>query len=170
MPRYLLRGPERKKLLLALLEPLGVRARGFLQEPIHEEDELVGYTLRSLGGRQAWIAHISDAGPVRIGRFRVNVPEIDFVGTESLKGEILPDRVFVIDEINRILLASRRLQIAIKDAFASGASVLATVEDRPPELVETLRKLPGVEAAHVTAETFDEQRERISASLRPRAG
>lgn len=154
---------------MALLESLGARARGFLQEPIQEEGELVGYMLRSLSGRQACVAHISDGGPVRVGRFRVNVPEIDFVGTESLKGEILPDRVFVIDEINRILLASRRLQVAIRDAFASGAFAIATVEDRPPGLVETIRKAGDVETVTVTPENIEGLKERISASLRLRS-
>jgi len=167
MARYLLQGPERKTLLAALVEPLGVHARGFMTDPGVEEGEVVGYRMRSLEGREAWIAHISDAGPVRAGRFKVNVPEIDFVGTESLKGEILPGRVFLIDEIGRLTSSSRRLENAIRDVFASGAHVVATAEERPHEFTDALRRQPGVETLFVTSENFSELRDRLVEELRP---
>ncbi|HLG41910.1 MAG TPA: nucleoside-triphosphatase [Planctomycetota bacterium] len=170
MARYLLQGPERKTLLAALVEPLGIHARGFMTDPGVEEGEIVGYRMRSLEGREAWIAHISDAGPVRAGRFKVNVPEIDFVATESLKGEILPGRVFFLDEIGRLTLSSRRLENAIRDVFASGANVVATVEDRPHEFIEALRRLPGIETLIVTSESFSELRDRLLSELRPSRG
>jgi len=147
-----------------------VHARGFFTDPELEEGEVIGYRMRSLDGREAWVAHISDAGPIRVGRFKVNVPEIDFVATQSLLGPIFPDRVFLVDELGRIALASRRLESAVKDAFASGAHIVATVEDRPVEFVETLRRLAEVEMVSVTAADFDEVRERVLASLRPSTG
>jgi nucleoside-triphosphatase THEP1 len=164
MVQVLLHGLDRKRLLLELIPELKLRARGFTTFEGYEAGQVAGIRLKSLDGKEGWAAHLKASGPP-VGRFKVALEDLDSIAAASLRGEIFPDRIFVIDEITPVLLASAKLKTAILDAFDSGASVIATIPDKPDEFVDALRKRPGVQWLEVTPENRARQKSAVLRDL-----
>jgi nucleoside-triphosphatase THEP1 len=165
MPRILLAGGLRKRLLLEVLPKLGDRAVGFVTQPVLEKFETVGYRVQALDKREAVVAHARVDGGLPWRGFRILVDQIDAVATDSLRRPVGRDRIFVIDEISEMLLYSKNLQLALQDLFRVGASFLATVGERPVQYIAQLRKLKGAVQVDALDQTIGPAQKRLYREL-----
>ncbi len=68
-----------------ILELKGFRAGGMLSREIRQNGVRVGFEIQDLGtGRYGWLAHISQRNGPQIGKYRVNLADLDHIGSHAI--------------------------------------------------------------------------------------
>jgi len=132
--------------IAAHLKARGERVGGVISKEMKIEGSRVGFKLQNLEtGEEGVLAHIHGRGP-RIGRYRVNLQDLERIGAGAIEQAIAGERFIIIDEIGPMELLSRRFVEAINTAFGTKLDVLATIHHRSQHpLVKELKARAGVE-------------------------
>jgi nucleoside-triphosphatase len=117
-----------------LLISRGVRVGGMITLEKREGGVRVGFEVRDvLSGAVGTLASVgSGAGP-RIGRYVVNLADLERVGVEAISRALRDAQVVVIDEIGPMELLSGKFVDAVFSALDSPKPVLATIHVRAGE-------------------------------------
>jgi len=133
-----------------LLELLRAPAGGFVTEEIRERGSRVGFSLRTLDGRMATLAHVNRSGGPRVGKYGVNLDALDHVGVPSIREAIRKGGLVVIDEIGKMEMASATFRQAVEEALEGPATVLATILMTPHPWADRIKLHPAVHLVEVT--------------------
>ncbi len=131
---------------------LGARAGGFYTEEVRERGQRTGFRLVTLDGKTGLLASIHTSGPYRVGKYGVNLHDLEQVGVAALWRAMQQPgvSVIVIDEIGKMELFSPAFREAVLAALNSQKVVLATVMARSPSWVDAIKARPGVSLLEVT--------------------
>ncbi|MBN1657890.1 MAG: AAA family ATPase [Anaerolineae bacterium] len=147
---------------------LGVRAGGFYTEEIRRRGSRVGFRLVTLEGATGILAGVNIPGNCRVGRYGVNLHDLDGIGVGALRQALVGQHVevVVVDEIGKMELYSEAFRTMVLAALESEKLLLGSVMAGPHPWVDALRARPGVTVVEVT--TFNRQGmpEQISRWLR----
>ncbi len=116
----------RKTLLL-----IPLKAGGFYTEEIRQNGIRKGFRLITLDQRSTIISHIEFPGPYRVGKYGINVQNLDSIGVTALQNAISTDELIVIDEIGKMELFSATFRSAVLSAGSGGKKVLGTIMIKP---------------------------------------
>jgi nucleoside-triphosphatase len=120
-----------------LLTEAGVAVRGFTTGEWRERGQRVGFRVEVIGGRSAVLAHVDFPGPPRVGRYGVDVTAFEQLVLPAL--DVDQEAVWIIDEVGKMELASRRFQDRIFDLVDTARSFLATVPRHHHPLTDRLK-------------------------------
>ena len=129
---------------------LGARAGGFTSTEIRGPRGRVGFALRTLGGREGVLAHVNCKSPHRVGRYRVNIEDIDSVAVPAIEEALQAGKIVIIDEIARMELFSKTFRNAVIGALDSPCRGLATVQLRRDPFLDAIRARSDVSLITVT--------------------
>lgn len=119
---------------------------GVVSTEIREGGSRKGFKIIDILTKEEGIlAHINQKTGPRIGKYRVNLNDLDNVGVNAINNAIKKCDVVIIDEIGPMELCSNRFIKAIKDAFDSEKSVLVTIHYRSKHpVVENIKEREDV--------------------------
>ena len=150
--------------LAELLRERGIDVRGFLTHEVRERGRRVGFTVRTLDGTADTLAHVDLGGPVRVGKYGVDVDAFERVALPAL--EKPPARaVVVIDEIGKMELASEAFRDAVLRVFDAPVDVVATAHVFRHAITDTLKGRADVDRFEVTRATRDVLPEQLADRL-----
>jgi len=89
---------------------------GFLTGEIRERGTRKGFSITSVEGESAVMAHVDFWSSVRVGKYAVDVPAFERIALPGLRDAIQRKRIIVIDEIGKMELASRKFREAVREA------------------------------------------------------
>jgi len=144
---------------------LGIRAGGFYTEEIRERGQRVGFRIVTLDGQTATLAHVHSQSPYRVGRYGVEINELNRVGVAAIHKAIAEREVVVIDEIGKMELFSEAFRDAVLAALDSPKIVLGTITQAAHPWASALRQRPEVELVAVTVANRDALPEKVLARL-----
>jgi nucleoside-triphosphatase len=128
--KVLLTGPPgvgKTTLMKRVVEELGhLDPVGFYTAEIREGGARKGFQLESLDGRTGLLSHVDIKGPLRVGRYKVDLAGFD----EFLDSIAFLDRatsLIVIDEIGKMECMSTKFQRLLSEIMDSEKSVVATI-------------------------------------------
>jgi nucleoside-triphosphatase len=97
--------------LAALLREAGVPAGGFVTTELRERRRRVGFEIETLdGGERALLAHVKLSGPPRVGRYGVDLAAFEALALPALGRPSGGRRVFLVDELGKMELASEQFR------------------------------------------------------------
>ncbi len=137
---------------LDLLKNSGFRVGGMISREVREEGNRVGFELIDLEtGQKGWLAHVNQPEGPQIGKYRVNISDMDRIGAESILRAVANAQIVVVDEIGPMELHSSAFKDAVAKAVHSGKLLLGVIHQsaRAP-LIEQLRKRDDIEILEVT--------------------
>ncbi len=113
---------------------------GFVSGEIREGGVRKGFMIRDIGsGDEGVLAHVDRQGGPRVGRYGVNLDDLNSVGVGAIHKALKDCDLVVIDEIGPMELFSKEFVKVVKDAFSSDTHVIATIHFRSKDrLVEKL--------------------------------
>jgi len=136
-------GSGKTTLCQRLIETLPQRAGGVLTRELRDErGERVGFEILDLlTGEAGTLAHIAlEEGP-RVGKYRVNVSDVERVGASAIERALQEAELIIIDEVAPMELHSPRFIEAVGRALESHLPLLITFQQRSRHpLVERVRK------------------------------
>jgi nucleoside-triphosphatase len=132
-----LTGPPRtgkSTVLLKVAESLRAqhyRVGGMTSREIREKGTRVGFEIRDYAtGRTGWLAHIRQPTGPRVGKYRVNLDDLQSIGSVAIETALEDADIVLIDEIGPMELLSERFRKAVQKAIDGSKPVLGTIHYR----------------------------------------
>lgn len=133
-------------------------AGGFYTGEIREGGNRTGFSITTLDGRSGILAGTGVESGIHLGRYGVNVTDIDEIAASSVEAAVSGDvvSVVVIDEIASMEMASDRFRRAVLMALAGGKSVLGTIQARSHPFLDGIKSHPDVSVIEVNVGNREE--------------
>ena len=134
-------GVGKTSVLLRIVESLktkGCRVGGMLSREVQGMGGRVGFEILDLGtGRKGWLAHVRQEQGPRVGRYHVNVADLDGIGVEAIADAVVNSDVVIIDEIGPMELHSQKFKEIVRKAALSAKLVVGVVHWKAPDSLIT---------------------------------
>ena len=120
------------------------RAGGFYTEEIRVGGVRQGFKIITLDGHDSILAHANISSHHRVGKYAVDVANLDDVAVTSLHQAINETDLIIIDEIGRMELFSPLFREAVLKAISSNKKVLGSIMLNHHPFADEIKRLPGV--------------------------
>jgi nucleoside-triphosphatase len=129
---------------ISILKARGFSIGGMISREAREDGRRVGFEILDLtNSKRGWLAHIDQRFGPQVGKYRVNLDDLDEIGATAIAGAVEKSDIIVIDEICPMELLSHKFKLAVEQALKSEKPVLAVVHGkvRDPILNEAKMRL-----------------------------
>ncbi len=122
---------------------------GFWSSEIREHGRRVGFSIQTIDGASGVLAHSSLVEGPRVGKYKVNVGDIERVAVPSMRSARERGLVVLVDEIAKMELFSSAFRAEIVRCLDSGC-VLGTIQMRGDPFLDAIRARPDVKVIEIT--------------------
>jgi nucleoside-triphosphatase len=113
------------------LREKGVSVGGMITYEAREKGVRTGFVVEDLKtGLKGVMASVGYASGPRVGKYGVDIGEIERVGVKAIEDAVAGDEVIIMDEIGPMELYSNAFKTAVSRAFSSPKKVVATIHYR----------------------------------------
>jgi nucleoside-triphosphatase len=136
------------------LKNRGYKVGGIICREVREGGVRVGFEIMDLStGQRGWLAHVNQPTGPKMGKYHVNLTDLDVIGAGSILDAIQTADILAVDEIGPMELLSTALSNAILKAVESRKAVLGTIHYRlNNSLVDSIKMREDTEILRVTYE------------------
>ena len=108
------------------LKAKGVPVGGMISQEAREGNVRVGFKIIDLtNGKHGWLAHINQKSGPQVGKYHVNLQDLNNIGVQAIIDAVRKSEAIAIDEIGPMELFSQKFKQAVKQALESKKLVLA---------------------------------------------
>ena len=134
------------------LKTKGHQVGGMISREMRANGTRVGFEIMDVSsGQRGVLAHVSGLRGPQVGKYHVNLDDLDAVGAASIVNAAEQSSIVVIDEIGPMELFSASFQDAVGRAVDSGKLVVGVVHWRAKSrLVDEVRERPDAVLFQVT--------------------
>ena len=150
-------GVGKTTVLLMVVESLkikGYSVGGMISREVRSAGVRVGFEVLDLSSnRHGWLAYVNQPSGPQVGRYRVNLEDLDSIGAEAVARAIENCDVVAIDEIGPMELFSKKFREAVKKAVESEKLVVGVVHWKAKDkLIEEVKMREDAEIIEVKCE------------------
>ncbi|UCE44046.1 MAG: NTPase [Candidatus Bathyarchaeota archaeon] len=140
--------------VLDILKAKGYKIGGMVSREAREHGVRVGFEIVDLGtGRKGWLAHTKQSTGPRVGKYRVNLSDLDTIGTRSIVNAIENADIIVVDEIGPMEMFSSGFKEAVMKTLKSTRMMIGTLHYRVRDpLINALKADEDTEILEITPE------------------
>jgi len=131
-------GCGKTTLIKRIVQELQTPSTGFFTQEIREKGKRVGFTINTLAGKEALLAHINVSGQYRVGRYGVVIESIDSVAVPSMIPKT-PNESVVVDEIGKMECFSSLLRKTVLDVLDMPNVVIGTISLRGGQFIKEIK-------------------------------
>ncbi len=127
---------------------------GMICREVREGGLRVGFEIMDLStGQRGWLAHVNQSTGPKIGKYRVNLTDLDVIGAGSILDALQNADILAVDEIGPMELLSPAFSNALLKAVESSKPLLGTIHYRlSNSLVDRIKMREDTEILKVTYE------------------
>lgn len=119
-----------------VLRDSGISVRGMISREVKENGVRVGFEiLDPTNNKRGWLAHVDQKNGPQVGRYRVNLKDLEGIGATAIIEATEKCSVIVIDEIGPMELFSKKFKKAVKLALESGKLVMAVIHVKASDVL-----------------------------------
>ena len=112
---------------------------GFYSGELRDKGRRVGFSITTLDGRQGILAHIDINSRIRVGRYGVNLDDVDRIAVPSMVPEN-DSVVVVVDEIGKMECLSPRFKKALMQVLDAPNTVVGTISLKGDKFIQSIKK------------------------------
>jgi nucleoside-triphosphatase len=145
---------------VTILKERGFSVGGMVSREAREGGVRVGFEIVDLGsGRRGWLAHVKQEVGPRVGKYRVNLEDLENIGVQAIEFAVEHCDVIVIDEVGPMELFSQEFRETTRKALESPKQVIAVVHFKAQDkLINDAKTMKDSEMFTVTPENRNETR------------
>ncbi len=115
---------------------------GMFCREVREGGIRVGFEIKDIStGQRGWLAHVAQPTGPTIGKYHVNLTDLDIISTGAILDAIKNADILAIDEIGPMELLSMAFNKALIKAVDSGKPMVGTIHYRlSNSLVDSIRR------------------------------
>lgn len=164
---YLLTGSPgvgKTTVLLKIVESLKAKrysVGGMLSREVRSSGTRVGFEILDIDDeRCGWLAHVSQESGPHVGKYRVNIKDLNDIGAKAILKAAENSSIIAIDEIGPMELFSENFKEAVRRAVNSGKLVVGVIHWKAKDrLIEEVKRREDAEIYTVTPENRDKLHE-----------
>jgi nucleoside-triphosphatase len=150
-------GVGKTSAVLKIVESLkakGYNVGGMVSGEVREGRDRVGFQILNVKtGQKGWLAHVAQKEGPQVGRYRVNLGDLEGVGAEAITSAVTGSDVIVIDEIGPMELNSKKFREVVLKAAESLKLLIGVVHWKATDpLVRSIKDRDDAEVLVVTLE------------------
>jgi nucleoside-triphosphatase len=128
-----------------------------MSREVREGGVRVGFEILDLSsGRRGWLAHVNQHIGPQVGRYRVNIEDLNTIGAKAVADAVEQCAVVAIDEVGPMELFSEKFKEVTRKALESSKPVLAVVHWKASDrLISEAKSRNDAETFTVTHENRD---------------
>jgi nucleoside-triphosphatase len=149
-------GVGKTTIIKSIADKLGDTAGGFYTAEIREGGRRRGFKIVPLDGKEGILSHVDLKGLPRVGRYGVNLRDLESIGVAALRRAIAAASCVVVEEIGKMELFSEEFRQTVAEAMRSDKAVVGTVMKSGDRWVDELKNLSGVTVLEVTRENREQ--------------
>jgi nucleoside-triphosphatase len=127
---------------------------GFFTRQITEKGKRVGFSITTLEGKEGILAHVNIKGRFKVGKYTVNLLDIDQIAVPSMLPST-PDDVVVIDEIGKMECFSPIFKQVLVKLLDSDHQVIGSIAQKGDSFIQEIKARDDVLLFNVSAENRD---------------
>jgi nucleoside-triphosphatase len=152
--------------LLRVVESLktkGYSVGGMISREVRSGGARVGFEVLDLSSdRRGWLAHVNQPSGPQVGKYRVNLDDLNGIGVKAIVQAVDECDVIVIDEVGPMELFSEKFKEAVRRAVESEKVVVGVVHWKVRDrLIEEVKAREDTEIISVTYENRNRLHETI---------
>lgn len=139
------------------LKDRGYHIGGMISRELREAGKRVGFEILDLNSsRSGWLAHVNQKDGPKIGKYRVNIEDLNRIGAQAISYAVANCAIVAIDEIGPMELCSAKFKHATHKALESRKPILAVVHWKAHDkLICEAKNREDAETFAVTQENRD---------------
>lgn len=154
-------GTGKTTIIMRVVEALkarGSRVGGMTSKEQREGDVRIGFLIQDVStGKQGWLARVNQPSGPRVGKYRVNLDDLESLGAKAIREAVKSADVIAIDEIGPMELHSQPFKQAVQEAMDSGKPVIATIHFKATDaFVKAIKTRPDAELIEATFQNRDD--------------
>ena len=153
----LVTGPPRSgksTLIEKVVQSINRPATGFFTQELREKGRRVGFSITTLQGKTGVLAHQSIRSRFRVGKYGVNLEELDQIAVPSMLPSSL-DQIVVVDEIGKMECFSRLFKETLIKVLSSDNLVIGSVAIKGDRFIQSIKERDDVSLVFITEKTRD---------------
>ena len=145
------------------LKAEGISVGGMISREAREGNIRVGFEIIDLtNNKHGWLAHINQRMGPQVGKYHVNIDDIENIGATAIVEAVEKCDVIAIDEIGPMELFSQKFKQAVNQALESRKMVLAVVHAKARDrLINEVKRREDAEIFTVTLANRDSLSEEL---------
>jgi nucleoside-triphosphatase len=148
-------GIGKTSVLLRIIKALkgeGLLVGGMISQEARRGATRVGFRVIDItNGRDGWLAHIHQQSGPSVGKYRVNLYDLQNIGVVAIQSAIDTADVIVIDEVGPMELFSTAFKKAVTRAIHNSKILIGILHYRARDpLISTIRTTPHTHIFEVT--------------------
>jgi nucleoside-triphosphatase THEP1 len=148
-------GVGKTTLLRAVVEGLEtVKCAGFYTLEERQRGQRVGFRIVTLSGREGNLASLGSKPPT-VGRYSVHLDQFEALVLPELDPRETAVELYVIDEVGKMELLSRKFAARLVELLAGPTPILATIAQKGTELIEQIKNRDDIELIEITRKNRD---------------
>jgi nucleoside-triphosphatase THEP1 len=148
-------GVGKTTLIRAVVEGLEtVKCAGFYTEEERQGGQRVGFRIVTLSGREGSLASLGNKPPM-VGRYSVHLDQFEALALPEINPRAAAADLYVIDEIGKMELFSRRFAARLVELLAEPTPIFATIAKKGTGLIELIKKRDDIEIIEITRKNRD---------------
>jgi nucleoside-triphosphatase len=139
------------------LKAEGIRSGGMISREVREGNARIGFEIIDLiSGKLGWLAHVNQPIGPQVGKYHVNLQDLDNIGAKAIADATEKCDVIAIDEIGPMELYSPKFKQAAARALESNKLVLAVIHAKAKDpLITKAKEREDAEVFTVTLSNRD---------------
>ncbi len=140
--------------VVSRLKERGYCVGGMISQEARKNNLRVGFKILDVNsGKSGWLAKVNQKSGPQIGKYRVNIEDIDIIGAQAIADAITNCNIIAIDEIGPMELFSEKFKETTRKALESRKPVIAVVHSKAKdELIGEAKSREDTEIYIVTQE------------------
>lgn len=134
---------------------------GFYTLEASEAGKRIGFDINTLDGRRGRLARVGIESRFRLGKYGIDMVQLEEIALSALSKAIEHDDIIVIDEIGFMELKSRRFQELVEKALDSPKPVIATIMKNSFEFPDRIKAREDVRLVTVRADNRDKLEDEV---------
>jgi nucleoside-triphosphatase len=141
-----------------MLREKGWRVGGMLSREVRENGVRAGFEIIDLSTKKhGWLAHINQKTGPQVGKYYVNLKDLETIGVEAILDAIENCEIVAIDEIGPMELFSKKFKAAVETAMQTSKPVVAVVHWKAKDsLINAVKARDDAETFEVTVKNRDQ--------------
>ena len=139
-----------------ILKAEGYEIGGMVSREVRERGVRVGFEIVDFRtGRKGWLAHVNQPTGPSVGKYRVNLSDLNTIGASSILDAMKNADIVVVDEVGPMELFSSDFKEAVTKAITSRKMMIGTIHYRTRDpLINAIKAEEDAEILEVTRENM----------------
>ena len=147
-------GCGKTTIIKKIVQRLNRPSTGFFTGEIRERGRRVGFSIKTLDGRKGILAHVGLESRIRVGRYGVNLGDIDRIAVPAM----IPENdhvVVVVDEVGKMECYSARFKRALMQALDAPNTVIGSIALKGDKFIQSVKNRPDTRIVSVSRKNRD---------------